>query len=113
MTRFARLALALALLLVPACDADDRDPPSPFGVNPAYDPELGGPCESNADCPEAGYCEPGSAGCGAVGVCMPRWDMAMCEGHAIQPYCGCDGETYTNACEARASGVAVAGPGDC
>lgn len=114
MTRFARLALALLALLAlvaPACDADRDDHAPPFGVNPEI--ELGGPCETNDDCPEVGFCEKGSAGCGATGICMPRWDMATCEGKPIQPFCGCDGETYTNDCEARASGVSIAGPGDC
>ncbi len=30
-----------------------------------------------------------------------------------QPVCGCDGETYSNACVALASGVAIYTPGEC
>ena len=60
------------------------------------------------------YCrlEP-AAQCGAadrMGVCAPLPEFCTKE---YQPVCGCDDQTYGNACEAAAEGVSVAREGAC
>lgn len=96
-----------------------------------------GPCERQADgscgwtittCPEPRAC--GSRGlapcnegeycrfdlediCGATdrpGVCETIPNICTRE---VRPVCGCDGETYTNACNAAARGISVASEGPC
>lgn len=64
-------------------------------------------------CESAGeYCEYASH-CGSAdgsGVCRPRPHFcSMIE----SPVCGCDGKTYSNACEASKQGVTVASDGAC
>lgn len=53
----------------------------------------------------------GTCGQGDIpGECMPRPDV--CD-HEYNPVCGCDGNTYSNACEASAAGVSIEHPGAC
>jgi hypothetical protein len=65
-------------------------------------------------CAEGQFCAfPPSADCGradAPGVCSLR--PGFCT-RQFDPVCGCDGQTYGNACEAAAAGVSVELRGEC
>lgn len=73
-----------------------------FGVSAA--------CTGDSDCAGGAYCRPPPARCGEPGACAPR--PAYCTAE-VQPVCGCDGVTYSNACLAAAAGVGLAGDGEC
>ena len=68
------------------------------------------PCYTNDDCggTEITYCATG--GCGVEGQCAQR--PGGCP-DVWAPVCGCDSETYGNACEAATAGTNVAYPGAC
>jgi hypothetical protein len=68
---------------------------------------MGG-CRSNDDCGPRAYCE--GMGCGTEGTCQPRPDVCP---DIFMPVCGCDGVTYSNACDAAASGARVSSRGEC
>ena len=74
--------------------------------------DVCGPMEE--ECGEGEFCKyPISASCGTdteAGVCTPKPETCTLDD---VPVCGCDGETYSNACEADAEGVSVASDGEC
>jgi hypothetical protein len=64
-------------------------------------------------CGEGLYCNYEGGACGAAdqsGTCQARPDV--CTGD-VNPVCGCDGNTYSNACQAAVAGVSVASQGAC
>jgi hypothetical protein len=66
-------------------------------------------------CPEEQqYCDFGSTGqCGAAdgqGICRTKPEICP---EIVQPVCGCDGQTYGNACKAARAGVSVGHEGEC
>ncbi len=65
-----------------------------------------------APCGDGEYCARPLGECEnfAVGSCAP---IPMVCTRDFRPVCGCDGNTYANACGAAAAGVAVAREGDC
>jgi hypothetical protein len=67
-----------------------------------------------AGCAEGEFCNyPLEAMCGAAdqtGVCEPIPEACTEE---YQPVCGCNDETYGNACAANAEGISVAAEGEC
>jgi hypothetical protein len=67
-----------------------------------------------AACPTGMYCAyPRNAMCGAadqLGTCQSRPEMCTME---FLPVCGCDDNTYSNACAAASAGVSVASDGAC
>jgi hypothetical protein len=79
-------------------------------VNVAYEGECEEGCEGNDDCNKGSYCEKPMGDCEGEGVCAEI--ETACTG-VIDPVCGCDGETYANACLAGAAGVNVAYEGEC
>ncbi|GGD18440.1 hypothetical protein GCM10011342_28880 [Aquisalinus flavus] len=46
----------------------------------------------------------------ASGTCQPKPEMCT---QQYEPVCGCDGETYGNACEAASAGVSIMSQGEC
>ena len=65
-------------------------------------------------CSDGAFCQYApEAQCGAAdqtGTCEPRPEFCT---EQYDPVCGCDGETYPNACYAAREGVSVASAGEC
>jgi hypothetical protein len=85
-------------------------PPPPGGDAPE---QLCG-TRGAALCPAGEFCNWSEAAiCGAAdqpGLCRPL--PAACD-QVFEPVCGCDDQTYGNACEAAAAGVSVLSKGEC
>lgn len=99
----------------PVCGCDGRTYSNPcFAAMDCESVATQGECEdgctSNEDCAEAEYCEFAAGACAPPGQCSPRPEVCV---QIFDPVCGCDGETYSNACEAAAAGVSVAAEGEC
>ncbi|HKO94372.1 MAG TPA: Kazal-type serine protease inhibitor domain-containing protein, partial [Polyangiaceae bacterium] len=76
--------------------------------------DFGIPDPCGAGCPPGEYCAiPAEAGCSAAHVtatCTPRPNDC---GEIYAPVCACNGVTYSNECDAAASGISVAYQGEC
>jgi len=74
--------------------------------------ECGG--QRGAACGSEQFCDfPANAQCGAAdlpGTCAEIPEVCT---DIFDPVCGCDDQTYGNACEAHAAGVSVASEGEC
>lgn len=73
---------------------------------------CGGGLLSGNDCPAGFFCEFPAGSCtdglalaaGPTGTCKALPELCSQE---INPVCGCDGESYTNACMAKLKGVSI------
>lgn len=95
----------------PTPPVDTADP-----TPPADPPSAGQTCGSRglAPCPSDQFCDfPAGSECGATdrgGACKPIPQICTRD---YRPVCGCDGQTYPNACAANTKGVSVSKQGKC
>ncbi len=95
------LLLTLGLLVVGGSGSTRSCEPVPEGAVE---------CFSDFECPAGQYCEKPVGACRGAGFCAtpPEGCITLWD-----PVCGCDGNTYGNACEAAAARVNVASEGEC
>ena len=106
----ARMIVLLALVSIVGCTSDSAEPPR-VAVVEGEEPEGPSVCLDNADCgDEAQYCAKLPGDCDGEGECLVRPEICT---DNWDPVCGCDGETYGNACGAASAGQSVAYEGEC
>jgi len=79
-------------------------------TQPAPDTGVVTSCSNSAGCPNGSYCASPEGKCNAVGTCTPKPKACTKE---LKQVCGCDNNTYSNACGAASAGVNVASQGSC
>ena len=109
-------AIAVGLLSACAVAGAEADATASPRVEPAIG-ETGGMCGGVAGfaCAVRGdFCKSEAGACvnaaDYAGVCTARPEMCTAR---YKPVCGCDGETYSNACVAASKGASVAYEGRC
>ncbi len=111
------LSAFAALTLLAACASKEENPQDGDGDQAPGVGELGGLCGGigGFQCEaEGAYCEMEPGVCvntaDAAGVCVMKPEMCTRD---YRPVCGCDGETYSNACTAASMGASIAYEGLC
>jgi hypothetical protein len=99
--------LGLALMLT-ACGSGSAEDVAGEQSLASAEQAIGLECSSNAACGTNGYCKLNQ--CKAPGTCTTK--PTACPA-VVQPVCGCDEKTYSNACVAAAAGVSVRRTGAC
>ena len=120
------LILSALVCLIAACSGSETETvPTPETEStidavtevaaPAIDP-TGETCGGIAgiQCPAGFFCQQDAGQCLEVldgaGTCQQKPEMCTQD---YTPVCGCDGQTYSNACVAASAGVSVAIEGEC
>ena len=67
-------------------------------------------CDDNSVCADGEYCEKTAGDCNGAGICQAKPTVCTLQ---LNPICGCDGQTYSNACIAAAAGVNIKHKGLC
>lgn len=112
---------ACDLIYAPVCGCDDMTygnacAAAAAGVSVASQGECGATCGGfiGTQCEGEQFCDyPPEMQCGFAdgsGVCRDIPEVCTDD---VNPVCGCDGNTYSNACQANANGVSVASEGAC
>ncbi len=70
-------------------------------------------CRDDADCPREQYCVKPLGECDGVGECVERLGQEVQCLAVWDPVCGCDGQTYSNACYAAKAAVSIDYLGEC
>lgn len=109
----ASAGILLASCTNAASDAPGRTPPAPVVIKADTGATCGGIAALQCGA-ETDYCALPAKACreiaDASGTCTPRPEVCTMD---YTPVCGCDDKTYSNACQAAASGISVAYDGEC
>lgn len=113
LARSLLFAIGACLLAAASCEHEPKKPdPGPI-PGPVAD---GGTCGTIAGLACANpnsYCAMPAGTCQIAdnaGTCTPKPEVCTAQ---FDPVCGCDGQTYGNACAAAAAGINIASDGEC